>query len=923
MKQRNVTFDLIKHAEATPDAPALLLPDREISYFELNNLTWKCAQYLYEQGVRADHVVGLIFAEELALVLVMLAIIRLGATVFSIPRSATPIQRIDMAASAKIIVLLTDQPDRYDTGFPFLQVDWRGLSQAEVQIDPRILSEFPGSPCLLITGSGTTGQPKLIPVTHAQSRARSELISSCYKISPADRIAPLSHFDFVSSKFRLHEALISGASCGLQVWDSPNPILQCIKQAFTVVYAAVFHAEKMLAMLPQDSGNPLGAIRVFEVTSSMVTDDLRQRIKRSLCPNLYVRYATNEAGPVSITFPPEVYTVSGTVGKPLSGVRVQITDRSFNEVPADTIGLIRMKSPGLVDGYHDNVAASQQNFQDGWFLTGDLGKLTHDGQLIYCGRADHMMIMNGINIYPAEIEQVLTAHPAVHDAAAMPVKHKVHQEIPICAVTLHPQKAVSEHELLAYARERLGAHSPHLVLIVNRVPRNHQGKLIRAEMSRLILVKLGLASVKDVIANSHPPAGAKVIPHGQLALQFNLDFVVPKQAHLPCLDSWLTEILEIQISPPPSVIGQLAAHQKVQAEQWLWRALLLVRELMQAGQLPVFDSPRVISLGPNINAPGRWNATVTLALIDYLPHSAYLEVLSNAFRLCAWAASNQVNEKNLKTFFAALENQCIGRLAKMLPGGKSTLPVLRVAYEKGIPFIHLGGGVFQLGWGCKARRVDRSTTEFDSAMGGKLAQNKVLTARLLRMGGFPAPEHEVVGTEDDALKAAVRIGWPVVVKPADRDRGEGVTVDVTDESMLGMGVAQGARTWKIPGCRVPSSSGSRGDYPPKAGWRSSAAGLRRSTGRRLGFVRLSLLLGSTRVVRHLAGEGQVAALSGVPPHRARREQPTGARGQGALIHRQITGAFRHVSVPPPGSPIDRRRQAYGCAGTTRGAHLPR
>ena len=775
MKQRNVTFDLIKHAEATPDAPALLLPDREISYFELNNLTWKCAQYLYEQGVRADHVVGLIFAEELALVLVMLALIRLGATVFSIPRSATPIQRRDMAASAKIIVLVTDQPDRYDTGFPFLQVDWRGLSQAKVQIDPRILSEFPESPCLLITSSGTTGQPKLIPVLHAQMHARSELTSSCYNVLPTDRIAPLSHFDFPLPKLRLHETLWSGAACGLQVWDSPNPISQCNKQALTMIYASVFHAEKMLAMLPQGSETVLGTIRVFEVASSAVSDNLRQRIKRFLCPNLHVRYGINEVGPVSVAYPPEVYTVSGTVGKPLPGVHIQIVDRFLKPASADTIGLIRIKSPCLVDEYHDNEVATSKCFQDGWFLPGDLGKLTHDGHLIYYGRADHMMIMNGINIYPEEIEQVLISHPAVRDAAAMPIKHKVHQEIPICALALHPNTGVSEHELLSYAHERLGARGPHRIVIVDEIPRNHQGKLIRAEMSRLILVKLGLAPVKDVIANSHLPAGAKVIPHGQLALQFNLDFVVPKQAHLPCLDSWLTEILEIQIPPPPSVIGQLPAHQKVQAEQWLWRALLLVRQLMQAGQLPVFDSPGVISLGPNINAPGRWNATVTLALIDYLPHSAYLEVLSNAFRLCAWAASNPVNEENLKTFFAALENQCIGRLSKVFPGGKSTLPVLRVAHEKGIPFIHLGGGVFQLGWGCNARRVDRSTTEFDSAMGGKLAQSKVLTARLLRMGGFPAPEHEVAGTEDDALKAAVRIGWPVVVKPADRDRGEGVT----------------------------------------------------------------------------------------------------------------------------------------------------
>ncbi|MBE0547379.1 MAG: acyl--CoA ligase [Rubrivivax sp.] len=492
VEQRNITADLVRHAQATPDAPALLLPDREISYLEVNDLTWRFAQHLWEQGVRAGHVVGMTFVDEPTLVLTMLALTRLGATVVSIPRSATPMQGMDMAARARVAVLATDQPDRFDAGVPFLQIDRHALAGARMQINPAILSENPSAPWLLITGSGTTGRPKLIPVTHAQEAARSSMASSWLGIDPTDRISSLSHFDFAHPKHRLHEALRAGASYGLSAGVTIDPLVLCRQLSLTVLHITVFHAEKMLAGLPRSATAVLGAIRALSIGASTVSDELRQRIRRSLCPNLLVRYASNETGPIAVAASPGVDAISGTVGTPLPGLQVQIVDRSMQTLAAEVIGLIRIRSPGLIDGYIDDDDATAQSFQGGWFLPGDLGKLTEDGQLIHCGRADDMMIMNGINIYPAEIEQVICGHPAVRDAAAMPIKHKAHQDVPICAVALHPGAHVSEQTLLSYARERLGYRAPHRVVNLDQIPRTERGKLVRSELSRQIAGKLGL-----------------------------------------------------------------------------------------------------------------------------------------------------------------------------------------------------------------------------------------------------------------------------------------------------------------------------------------------------------------------------------------------------------------------------------------------
>lgn len=123
-----------------------------------------------------------------------------------------------------------------------------------------------------------------------------------------------------------------------------------------------------------------------------------------------------------------------------------------------------------------------------------------DGHLIYCGRADHMMIKNGINIYPAEIESVMTSHPAVRDAAVIPVNSPTHQDLPICAVSLHDGQTVTERELLDYCVQNLGARSASAVLVQQEIPRNEQGKLIRARLAEDIGARLGVKVVTKTTA---------------------------------------------------------------------------------------------------------------------------------------------------------------------------------------------------------------------------------------------------------------------------------------------------------------------------------------------------------------------------------------------------------------------------------------
>jgi len=144
----------------------------------------------------------------------------------------------------------------------------------------------------------------------------------------------------------------------------------------------------------------------------------------------------------------------------------------------------------MIDHYLDDDDATKRAFRDGWFLPGDLGKFTPDGQLIFLGRADQMMIMDGINIYPTEIETVIARHPAVRDSAVIPLHSAVHQDIPVCAVALHQGENVTEEELLNFAFQRLGSRYPRRIIILEQIPRTEQGKLLLHQLSQEMAVRL-------------------------------------------------------------------------------------------------------------------------------------------------------------------------------------------------------------------------------------------------------------------------------------------------------------------------------------------------------------------------------------------------------------------------------------------------
>jgi acyl-coenzyme A synthetase/AMP-(fatty) acid ligase/D-alanine-D-alanine ligase-like ATP-grasp enzyme len=705
----------------------------------------------------------------------MMASARIGATVFSLPLNTPPVKRQQLLDRVGARHLATDLAGLQYSGISTIPVGSNGERLHAAVPERGSKDEDPTAPWIIVSGSGSTGRAKLLPITHRQQWARMETGQDLFPYAASDVFASLIPLDFYTTKMRYLEALTKGTPFVLYDRNLRGAAHLIDRFKVTAMYGTVMHAEQLLEALPAGVTAAMESLTALMLIGSTVSANLRERIRERLCSRLCVLYGTNESGTLCATEWPDVYQVPGTVGRPQKSVRLQVVDEHDAAVPAGQPGQVRIQAPTMIDGYVDDQIATARAFRNGWFYPGDLGRLTPDGQLIHLGRCDDMMIVNGINIYPAEIEQVLTAHPAVREAAAMPLKHAVHQDVPVCAVSLVEGARVDAQALLSFARERLGAYALHQVVMLDRIPRNDRGKPDREAL------KASIALQREVATSGLPIAS----PAGQMQRPFTIAFDVPERVHLKRLDAWLVEALQIDLAAKELAhLSKPVEAASSRAWPWLSRCLLLARALLQAARIPVFDTPQIKSTQPMGDASKSWQGQVTLARIDHLPRAAYEMAINAAFRLGAWANEHELNDENRKAFYALIEDPIALTLSQMMLTGKSTMPVLQAAHAKGVPFRHLGLGVFQLGWGARARRIDRSTTVLDSAMGAKLSQDKVATGGLLRSAGLPAAVHAVVASYEDARVAARRIGWPVVVKPIDRDRGEGVAVDVADDQLL-------------------------------------------------------------------------------------------------------------------------------------------
>lgn len=478
---------LLEQAQERPDKTAVFTADGTLSFAELEDLVSRCVTLFRDQGATRHEICGLAISDPLCILIAWLALSRIRIGVICLPPNQTQEQAAQLIKACSLGAVVSNKPAMQ--GNP--QLIHVSLTQINGARLPGSQDTETGSGDIehIVIGSGSTGKPKLLAYQFGVAKAQ---------VSASARVDNYREEDVIFSYVSLHfgtpfifymMAFSAGAAIVLENQHGMDSFEVTERYGVTVSYATVYHAE-LLISLAREYGRRFETMRLFEISASVVTDALVKRLKESLTEHVVITYDSNECFPVAMLDTACEERPPGSVGRAIPGADLQIVDDQGDILPANHPGRVRMRNPWMMDRYIGEPQATRDVLQDGWFYPGDVGELNDDGHLILLGRSDHMMIFDGVNIYPAEIERIMAEHPAVIDVAVMPMQDPIHQDVPICAITLHAGQAEEEAGLLTYGRNRLGARAPQAVFVLETIPRNQLGKLVRKELAEILSERL-------------------------------------------------------------------------------------------------------------------------------------------------------------------------------------------------------------------------------------------------------------------------------------------------------------------------------------------------------------------------------------------------------------------------------------------------
>ena len=343
---------------------------------------------------------------------------------------------------------------------------------------------------VIIYTSGTTGHPKGAMLTHKNLVSNADSSVRAIKITIKDRFItflPMFHaFTFTVCVF-----IPLYLQCTMTIIKSIQPfslILKSIMFDRITVFVAIPQVYNVLAgkKIPFFF-KMINPIRVCVSGAAPLAGEVLKKFEEKMKVPLVEGYGLSEASPVVSVNPLDGVRKPGSVGPAIPDVKVEIADESGAFVKRGEVGEIAVSGPNIMKGYFNREMETSEILKNGWLYTGDIGKMDEDGYIYILDRKKDLILVNGMNLYPREVEEVLYRHPAVQDAAVVGIKDEAHGEIPVCVIQLKDGSSASDAEMRKFCRPYLANFKiPHRFEFWKELPRTGTGKVLKREIKRLM-----------------------------------------------------------------------------------------------------------------------------------------------------------------------------------------------------------------------------------------------------------------------------------------------------------------------------------------------------------------------------------------------------------------------------------------------------
>ncbi|MDI6880812.1 MAG: AMP-binding protein [Desulfitobacteriaceae bacterium] len=476
------------------DQTALRYPaaNKTYTWSQLHQEATSLAGRLLAAGVQPGTTIGLYSANKPEFVLGFLAATALDAVIIPINIRLTTREIAGILADAKAEFLLFEQglnpiaQELAQSGVRTFNLSTEPTSVQKTkqpQFNPNVLRS--GLTAEILYTSGTTGKPKGVMLSHEAILSVAKIMTyeagiyagdNCLILMPLTHSAPLNLF--------LWGAFWAGASVTIGDF-APNTLLDYAAQEKTTHFFGAPIVYQLLSRMPNLKEWDLSSMKLWIYGGASVGGEQIRKWQEALPGEFMCVYGLTEAGPNGSALRPHEHGAkTGSIGRRgTANTEIRVVRADGTDTDPDEAGEMIIRSESLMIGYHGNPEATRETLRDGWLYTGDIARRDVDGYIWIMDRKKDMIISGGVNVYPKEVEDVLSTHPLIADVAVIGVPHPDWGESVLAKVVARPGESLSPEAVRDFCRDKLADYKiPRMVEIVEVLPRNASGKLLKHVM---------------------------------------------------------------------------------------------------------------------------------------------------------------------------------------------------------------------------------------------------------------------------------------------------------------------------------------------------------------------------------------------------------------------------------------------------------
>lgn len=490
----NLAENLAVTAAKHPDQPALRLGDSTLTYAEFDDLASRAASRMASMGIREGDRVGLMLPNVLEFPVLFYGALRLGAIVVPMNPLLKGREVAHYTGDSGMVLLwahpVIAEEDIAEAAdgcrVEVVPADLLTSLAADEPLATGATKEGSDTAVVLYT-SGTTGAPKGAELTHAGLRRNVEIcVGDLMEVGPGDVIMgclPLFHVFGLTCA--LNAGIAAGALLTLIPRFDPLGVLEIMARDGVTIFMGVPTMYTALASVPDPDPAAAAKLRLCSSGGASLPGEVLRAFEAKFGAKILEGYGLSETSPVA-SFNRVDNARVGSIGTPIPGVEFRIVGDDGTDVPVGEPGEIWIRGHNVMKGYWGRPEATAEAIDaDGWFRSGDIGRVDEDGFYYVVDRKKELIIRGGFNVYPREIEEVLYEHPAVREAAVVGLPHPTHGEEVGAAVALAPGSDATPEELRDWVKQRVAPYKyPRTVWVVDELPKGATGKILKRAIEK-------------------------------------------------------------------------------------------------------------------------------------------------------------------------------------------------------------------------------------------------------------------------------------------------------------------------------------------------------------------------------------------------------------------------------------------------------